>query len=294
MGGLHKKVVDSSFQTGINRHRDLQPSEIVPRILDGELVQQQLSVGAAGGAQAPARQKGVESCPSPLEIVWNASSIGDGVPPSRLPGVTPSAAGFKIEAVAPNGLSTGGAVRCDEYSGRVAQMDALPGGILVGKDFALLAAEAVRGGGTQKDAFPGPLLQQISAFRVGQGLLGQGGAQLHDLAGLPQAGDLGLDALLLLSEEGKHPLRCAAGGVAPDVLQPHLQQAEGADEVGGVELTARVIAVVVLTTLLRAEQADAVVEAQVVPADARQAGELQDGELLFLIHGGPPVLLIFS
>ena len=24
------------------------------------------------------------------------------------------------------------------------------------------------------------------------------------------------------------------------------------------------------------------------------AGELQDGELLFLIHGGPPVLLIFS
>ena len=173
-------------------------------------------------------------------------------------------------------------------------MDALPGGILVGKDFALLAAEAVRGGGTQKDAFPGPLLQQISAFRVGQGLLGQGGAQLHDLAGLPQAGDLGLDALLLLSEEVKHPLRCAAGGVAPDVLQPHLQQAEGADEVGGVELTARVIAVVVLTTLLRAEQADAVVEAQVVPADARQAGELQDGELLFLIHGGPPALLIFS
>ena len=154
-GVFTKKKLDSSFQTGINRHRDLQPSEIVPRILDGELVQQQLSVGAAGGAQAPARQKGVESCPSPLEIVWNASSIGDGVPPSRLPCVAPPAAGFKIEAVAPDGLSTGGVVRCDEYSGRVAQMDALPGGILVGKDFALLAAEAVRGGGDTKRCVPG-------------------------------------------------------------------------------------------------------------------------------------------
>ena len=79
----------------------------------------------------------------------------------------------------------------------------------------------------------------------------------------------------------------------PDILQPHLQQPEGADQIGGVELVPGVIAVVVLPPLLRAEQADAVVEAQVVPADARQAGELQDGELLFLIHGGPPALLIF-